>query len=206
VELAVNAALDAPDRPASAVPRQVRPRLVRRLARASGRSLLYCAVLIPLGTAALIAVPMGQAREAATRWRSLRTRLLGAPAVPVRRPGSVAVLGHAVFSLLLGAAALVPLGIQVLMLLRGVLYGLVDRGPYDHSWGGPTRAGAWLAHFLVGVPMTAGGLAALVGIAAVHQRLTRSLDGERLAPWLIPVTGLIGLAGAVFVVAWTRQL
>ncbi|GAA4564559.1 hypothetical protein GCM10023176_10790 [Micromonospora coerulea] len=179
-----------------------------RTARLAGRSLAYCAALIPLALIALLAAPLGRSGAAAARWRALRTGLLGAPPVadPRRRPGPVAIVGHAVLSLLLGVTALVPLGVELLIVLRGVLYGLVDPGPYTNSWGGPTRAGAWLAHFLVGLPMAAAGLVALVGIAAVHQRLTRSLDGVRPAPWLIPVTLLITLAGALLFVAWTHQI
>jgi hypothetical protein len=51
------------------------------------------------------------------------------------------------------------------------------------------RPGAWLAHFLVGVAIlpaavwvirpVAAGLVALVGIAAMHQRLIPAVDGER---------------------------
>ncbi|MFG1881263.1 hypothetical protein [Micromonospora sp. NPDC049102] len=52
----------------------------------------------------------------------------------------------------------------------------------------------------------AGGLAALIGIAAVHQRLTRRLDGERSPAWLLPTTLLIAAAGAVLFVAWTHQI
>ncbi|WP_410814588.1 hypothetical protein [Micromonospora sp. 067-2] len=178
-----------------------------RTARLAGRSLAYCAALVPLALLALVTTPLGGAGAAATRWRALRSRLLGAPpATAGRRPGTVSVFGHALLSLLLGAAALLPLGIEVLLVLRGVLYGVVDPGPYTNSWGGPTRAGAWLAHFLVGLPMAAAGLAALIGIAAVHQRLTRSLDGESRAPWLMPTALLIALAGALLFVAWTHQI
>lgn len=182
------------DRPAP------RPQM-RRLVRACVRSAAYCALLIPLGVAAL-----GRPGAAPSWWRRLRTRLLGAAPAPAGRPRTTAVLGHAVSSILLGVVALVPLGVQVLLVLRGALYGLVDRGPYDHSWGGPSRAGAWLAHFLVGVPISLAGLAALVGIATVHQRLTASLDGAPRARWLTPVVVVICLAGALFVVAWSRQL
>lgn len=179
-----------------------------RTLRLAGRSLAYCAALVPVAVIALVAAPLGRADAAAARWRALRTGLLGAPPVagPGRRPGLVAVTGHALLSLLLGVTALVPLGVELLMVLRGVLYGIVDPGPYTNSWGGPTRAGAWLAHFLVGLPLAAAGLAALVGIAAVHQRLTRGLDGVRPAPWLIPVTLLIAAAGALLFVAWTHQI
>nr|WP_296073484.1 hypothetical protein [uncultured Actinoplanes sp.] len=198
----MNRLATAIDRPAPAV----RSRPLGRVAGAFARSAVYCALLIPVGTAALLAVLAGRAGVAVSWWRRLRTGLLRVAPAPAGRPGPAAVLRHAVASILLGAVALVPLGVQVLMLLRGVLYGLVDRGPYDHSWGGPGRAGAWLAHFLVGVPMSLAGLAALVGIAALHQRLTGSLDGARSSRWLAPVTVVVGLAGALFVVAWSRQL
>ncbi|MFG1652794.1 hypothetical protein ACGFIE_22970 [Micromonospora sp. NPDC049275] len=179
-----------------------------RTARLTGRSLAYCATLVPVALVALVTAPVGGADAAAARWRRLRTGLLGAPPTPTpdRRPGPVAVLGHGLLSLLLGFVALLPLGVQLLLVLRGMLYGIVDRGPYDHSWGGPTRAGAWLAHFLVGLPMAAAGLAALIGIAAVHQRLTRRLDGERTPAWLLPTTLLIAVAGALFFVAWLHQI
>ncbi|MET7706622.1 hypothetical protein [Micromonospora sp. NPDC005413] len=179
-----------------------------RTARLAGRSLAYCATLVPVALLALVSAPVGGTGAAVARWRALRTGLLGAPptAAPSRRPGLAAVFSHALFSLLLGAMALLPLGVTLLMVLRGVLYGVVDPGPYDHSWGGPTRAGAWLAHFLVGLPLSAAALAALIGIAAVHQRLTRGLDGERRAPWLIPTVLLIALAGALLFVAWTHQI
>jgi len=201
-EAAVNRLENTIDRPAPTA----RPRPLGRVVGACARSALYCALLIPVGTAALFAVLAGRAGVAVSWWRRLRTRLLRVAPAPIARPRPAAVLRHAVASILLGAVALVPLGVQVLMMLRGVLYGLVDRGPYDHSWGGPGRAGAWLAHFLVGVPMSVAGLAALVGIAAVHQRLSGSLDGARSPRWLAPVTVLVCLAGALFVVAWSRQL
>ncbi|MGC4798863.1 hypothetical protein ACLQ3H_32715 [Micromonospora saelicesensis] len=179
-----------------------------RMGRLAGRNLAYCAMLVPVALLALVTVPLGGAGPAAARWRALRTGLLGAAptATPTRRPGRVAMLVHAVLSLLLGAAALLPLGIQLLLVLRGVLYGFVEPGPYDHSWGGPTLAGAWVAHFLIGLPIAAVALAAMIGLAAVHQRLTRSLDGERRAPWLIPTVLLIALAGALLFVAWTHQI
>ncbi|MCZ7378066.1 hypothetical protein [Micromonospora sp. WMMC250] len=179
-----------------------------QLARRSGRSLAYCATLLPVAVFTLVTVPLGGAGPAVARWRGLRTGLLDMPptAVPGRRPGRIAVLGHALLSLLVGAVAVLPLGVEVLMVLRGMLYGLVDPGPYDNSWGGPTRAGAWVAHFLVGLPLAAAGLAALVGIALVHQRLTRSLDGERSPRWLLPTLLLMAAAGTALFVAWTHQI
>ncbi|MEU7676324.1 hypothetical protein AB0C42_16115 [Micromonospora taraxaci] len=179
-----------------------------RTAHLAGRSLAYCAALIPVAVFALVTAPLGRSGAAVARWRTLRTWLLRLPstAPPGRRPGMVAVLGHAGLSLLVGAVALLPIGVEVLMVLRGVLYGVVDPGPYDNSWGGPSRGGAWLAHFLVGLPLAAAGLAALIGIAAVHQRLTGRLDGERSPLWLLPTVLLMAVAGALLFVAWTHQI
>jgi hypothetical protein len=177
--------------------------------RAAARSLIYCAVLIPTAVAALAVVVAGRPRVAVRWWRGLRVRLLGRTPAPDGRagtggPGAVGL--HAVASLLLGAAALVPLGLQLVFVFRSVLYGFVDHGPYDTSWGGPSRAGAWIAHFLIGLPISAVGLAALVGIAALHQRLTGALDGQPRPRWLLPVTVVVGGLAAGFVVAWSRQI
>jgi hypothetical protein len=179
---------------------------VRRWARRVARSVLYCAVLLPVSVAALAAVLLGGRDRAVRWWRALRVRLLGCPAVRPGRPRTLVVLGHAVSSLVLGLVAVVPLGVQVLWLLRGVLYGFVDRGPYDHSWGGPSRAGAWLAHFLIGTPEALAGLAALVGLATLHQRLTAAVDGVRTPRWVIPTVAVTVVATAVLFVAWTRQV
>ena len=179
---------------------------IRRVVRLAVHSLLYCAVLIPVAVASAVVAPFGGGRMAAAWWRRLRTGLLGMPPLAPGRPGGVRVLGHAVGSVLLGAAAVPALGTVVLFVARGVLYGFVDRGPYTTSWGGPTAAGAWIAHFLVGVPMGVAALAALMGIAAVHHRLTGALDRARLAAWAVPVTLVLAVAAVGFVVLWTHQL
>ncbi|MET0493180.1 MAG: hypothetical protein ABW000_08630 [Actinoplanes sp.] len=166
------------------------------------RSLAHCAALIPLAAWALLTVLGGRSSSAVTTWfRLLRRTVPGSSS-----PGPAAVVGHAVLSLLLGLAALVPLGIEVLFVLRGIFYGLVDPGPYDTSWGGPSRAGAWAAHFLLALPMAAAALLVLVGIAAVHRRLTEGLAGGGRAPWVIPVAVAIPLPAAVFFVAWLHQI
>ncbi|WP_320067838.1 hypothetical protein [Micromonospora sp. RTGN7] len=180
---------------------------VHRIVRSTIRSLLYCAALLPVALVALPAGLLGQGRSVAGWWNILRTRLLSAPGVdPTRRPGAVAVVNHALLSLLLGAAALVPLGAVLLIVARGALYGFVEPGPFDNSWGGPTLAGAWLAHFLIGIPFALAGLAALAGIAAVHQRLTLALHGARRAPWLVLATVVVALFGALIIFAWSQQL
>jgi hypothetical protein len=178
-----------------------RPRPRLRL----GRRLLYCAALLPLAASALIAALIGRARTAAGWWLRLRARLLGR-AEPCGRPRASVVAGHAVLSLLLGVVALVPFGVLLAFVFRGILYGLVDPGPYDDSWGGPGRAGAWLAHFLVGVPMAAAALLLLAGIAALHDRVTTVLAGHRPAPWVLTVALLLPLPAVAFFIAWLHQI
>ncbi|MEV4538987.1 hypothetical protein AB0J82_34960 [Asanoa sp. NPDC049518] len=182
------------------------PSGARRWTRLAGRSSLYCALLLPVSLAALAAAIAGRRGSAVAWWRGLRVRLLDGSAVPARQPRTTAVVAHALVSLALGLVALVPLGVQVLFVLRGLLYGLVDRGPYDHSWGGPSRGGAWVAHIAAGIPEVLAALAVLVGIAALHQRLTASLDGVRRPRWLLPTVAMTVLATALLFVAWTRQL
>ena len=169
----------------------------------------YCAVLGPLSLAALIAVLFGQSLAAGgwlDRWQ--RT-MLGDPTGQVtptgpRRPAAVA--GYALVGLVLGVVALVPLGVLVLFVARGVLYGVVDPGPYDTSWGGPTRAGAWLAHFAVGVPFALVASLALAGVAALHRRWGRLLAGGPASWWVTPVTLVTCGAVAVLVRAWLHQI
>jgi len=96
------------------------------------------------------------------------------------RPPRGRRLVHAAMGIVLGALALLPVGLEVFFVARGVLYGVIDQGPYDNAWGGPTRAGAWLAHFGIGLLFAAAGLALLWCIAQVHRTLgTRWLRGER---------------------------
>ncbi|SNY49997.1 hypothetical protein SAMN05421748_110187 [Paractinoplanes atraurantiacus] len=176
----------------------------------AGRSSAYCLVLLPLSAAAIAAALAGRPGKAAGWWQVLRERLLGAEGGriqgPTPAPRRSAVAGHAALSALLGAAALVPLGLEVLTVLRGLLYGLVDHGPYDHSWGGPTLAGAWLAHFAIGIPIIVAAALALTGIAAVHQRLTAALAGRPRAPWVVPVALLAPLPAIAFFIAWLHQI
>jgi hypothetical protein len=175
--------------------------------RSPGRSVVYCVALIPLAVAALFATLCGRADAATLWWIRLRTRVLGEPAPGATgRPRFAAVAGHAILSALLGAAALVPLGVEVLFVLRGVFYGFVDPGPYNDSWGGPSRAGAWTVHFLVSLPMAAAGIFVLIGIAAVHQRLTLALTGRRPAPWVIVVALVVPALAVIFFILWLHQI
>jgi hypothetical protein len=157
------------------------------------RSVLYCAVLIPVSAAALVGADEPLVRT--------QRRLLG------RAPDSAAGrVGTAAVGLVLGVLALIPLGTEILFVARGALYGVVDPGPYDTSWGGPSLAGAWAMHFLVAVPIAVVGLLVLRGIALLHLRWSRRLDDPSTGRWVLPVIVLACLAGTALFIAWTRQI
>ncbi|QKW19784.1 hypothetical protein HUT16_12580 [Kitasatospora sp. NA04385] len=131
----------------------------------------------------------------------------GGAALTGRRPRPGRTLLHSAVGLLLGALALVAVGVEVLFVLRGLLYGIVDPGPYDHSWGGPSPAGAWLAHAAIGVPFAVAALGLLWLVAALDARLgAHLLRGERPGAWVWPTALAACAGGAVFVVAWIHQL
>jgi hypothetical protein len=123
------------------------------------------------------------------------------------RPPRARRLLHAGMGMLLGTLALLPVGLEAFFVARGVLYGFIDQGPYDNAWGGPTRAGAWLAHFGIGLLFAAAGLALLWCIAQLHRKLgARWLRGEPTGAWVVPTALLAAAAGAVLVLAWLRQV
>ncbi|WP_199509921.1 hypothetical protein [Nucisporomicrobium flavum] len=178
-----------------------------RLARAAGRSLAYCAVLLPVSIATVLLASIGRSAVAVRWWCRLRVRVLGRSAVDVpRRPGTVRVIGHGLVSALLGIAALVPLGVEALFVLRGMFYGFVDPGPYDHSWGGPSKGGAWAMHFLISLLLSPTGFLMLAGLAAVQDRLTLRLLGHRVPRWVTPAATVLTLGAGAFVIAWSRQI
>lgn len=151
----------------------------------TARAAIYAVALIPTGVAAL--------------W----TRY---PATSPDRPSRWLLVRHTAVTVLLGAVAWILAGVIALMVIRGAFYGLVDNGPYDDAWGGPTRGGAWLVHFAVSVPIAALAVLLLAGVAYLHRQMSRRLDGGHIARWVTPVVVVLGTAVTLFVVAWTRQL
>ncbi|MET9595112.1 NUDIX hydrolase [Streptomyces sp. NPDC006516] len=187
--------MDTPRAPLSPPPAGTLPRATRRAAL-RGRDAV---TLLPRGAAALALTVIGRAGSACSLLRAVPPP--GAP-----RPSPVRVAGHAVTAVLLGAPALVLAGVTLLALARGPFYGFVDQGPYDNSWGGPGKGGAWLAHFAVAVPCCLAATAGLHGLAGLHDRLTAPLRGRRRAGWVLPTALVCCLAGALFVWAFARQL
>jgi hypothetical protein len=151
-------------------------------------------VLFPVGLFAFAAGLCGRAEPAR---RALRAR---------PEAGRGRVLAHAALTMLLGVLALILTGVLALGVARGLFYGFVDHGPYDDSWGGPGKAGAWLAHFGVSLPADAAAIGLLYGLAALHRRMTAPLRGERRPAWVLPTVLLSCLAAALFLVAFVRQL
>ncbi|MCH6160979.1 hypothetical protein [Streptomyces marispadix] len=180
--------------------------------------------LLPAGLGALVAACAGRpwtARRALCAEPEPRALPLQAPEpeAPERKAGepqeppeepapTVAwrLAGHALLTVLLGALAWVLSGVLVLSVVRGLFYGFVDHGPYGDSWGGPSRTGAWLAHFAAGTPFAFAATALLYGVAELHRRTTAPLRGERRPWWALPTVLASGVAGVLFVIAFIRQL
>jgi hypothetical protein len=175
----------------------------RRVTRAVLGACGYCAGLAVVGAAGLGLVLLGRPAQAA-RLSAGWQRRLGDPVSPPVRAGAVA--GSALVGLLLGLLSVLPLGVLLLFVLRGVFYGLVDPGPYNHSWGGPGRGGAWLAHFLISLPLAAAALAALYTLARLHRRCVARLAGEPGGAWTLPLVLVLCLAGGALFVAWLHQI
>ncbi|MFF0476328.1 hypothetical protein [Streptomyces sp. NPDC004284] len=164
----------------------------------------YAAALLPAAVLTLGAVAVGRTDRALAWWARAGEQEPAARSSP-RQPGAWRLLAHALWCVPLGLVALIPVGIEVLFVLRGALYPLVDHGPYDHSWGGPSRGGAWLVHFLVALPFAAAALGALWLLNRLHARLAGGMWGRGVGPW--PVLALLGssVAGTVFVISWIHQ-
>src|SRR5690348_15933314 len=104
-----------------------------------GQAVLYCSGLSLVSAASLGLAVAGRPATAARLSSGWQSRI-GRPA---ELPGRfLPAAGNAVMGLLLGLLALIPLGVEVAFVARGIFYGWVDHGPYDTSWGGPTRGGA----------------------------------------------------------------
>ncbi|NLU84642.1 hypothetical protein [Rhodococcus sp. HNM0569] len=133
---------------------------------------------------------------------------VGAPVravVDLRHPSPRRVAA-AVLSGAVGLVAWFVVFLAVVAATRGVLYGVVDKGPYDTAWGGPTLAGAWAVHLALGllaVPVAAW-LLAWIGtlVAALRDRIVRRRGSVLIVP-----TGIVVAAfGVILVVSWLHQL
>ena len=185
-----------------------RRRIGRRIGRRVGRRVGYAAALLPVAVGSIGAVAVGRADRARAWWARVADLEDAAEAAEASgvRPGPVRLLAHALLAVPLGLLALIPVGVEILFVLRGVFYGLVDHGPYNHSWGGPTAGGAWLAHFGIGLPCAVAGLIVLWLLNRLHARLAGGMWGRRVGfgPGLVTVLACVG--GVALMIAWIHQL
>ncbi|MEU1543991.1 hypothetical protein ABZ461_39125 [Actinacidiphila glaucinigra] len=175
----------------------IRPGFARRVG--------YAAVLLPASVATVCAVAVGRS-ERARGWWAQAGEQGSATQTSNGGPGAARLLAHALLCVPLGLLALIPMGIEILFVLRGVLYPLVDRGPYNHSWGGPSVGGAWLAHFGVGVPLAVAGVGALWLLGRLHSRLAGWMWGRKVGLAPVIATAAASVGGIALVIAWTHQL
>ena len=177
----------------------------RRPVRRFGRQVGYAAALLPIAVGSIGAVAVGRADRARARWARVAGLEEAAEAAGVR-PGPVRLLAHALPAVPLGLLALIPVGVEILFVLRGVFYGLVDHGPYDHSWGGPTAGGAWLAHFGIGLPCAVAGVIVLWLLNRLHARLAGGMWGRKVGFGAVLLTVLACVGGVALMITWIHQL
>ncbi|MEU8680710.1 hypothetical protein [Streptomyces sp. NPDC048611] len=168
---------------------------------AAARHAGLAVTLFPAGALAVCSTLTGHREAARRRWLRAGPLPLGAPA-----PGAARLVFHGALTILLGVLALLLAGALALAVARGLLYGFVDRAPHDHSWGGPSLAGAWLAHFAVSLPCVALALAILTGVTRLNRHTTAPLRGEHRPAWALPTAAVACALGLLFVVAFVRQL
>ncbi|WP_245914972.1 hypothetical protein [Nocardia fluminea] len=96
--------------------------------------------------------------------------------------------------------------LSVLVLVRGLAYPLVAADGYETSWGGPTLAGAWLVHAALGAVIAPVLIAMIALFGQLQLRVTRTVLGGDRSWWAIPAAVILAAAGALFFVAWVRQI
>ncbi|MEV0845701.1 hypothetical protein AB0J21_07405 [Streptomyces sp. NPDC049954] len=171
----------------------------------SARRIGYAAALLPASFVTAAAVAAGRTDRARAWWaRACEQDLTARTAT--RRPGAARLLAHALMCVPLGFLALIPVGVELLFVLRGVLYPLVVQGPYDHAWGGPSLGGAWLAHFGLSLPLAFAGLGLLWLLGRLHLRLAGGMWGREVGLWPFLVLAVASLGGIALVIAWSHQI
>lgn len=96
--------------------------------------------------------------------------------------------------------------LTVLVLVRGLAYPLVGADGYENSWGGPTLAGAWLVHAVLGVVIAPLFVAMIALLGRLQLRVIRTVLGGDRSWWAIPVAVVLAAAGGLFFVAWVQQI
>ncbi|MFD4350947.1 hypothetical protein ACFWPX_00205 [Nocardia sp. NPDC058518] len=95
--------------------------------------------------------------------------------------------------------------LSVLVLVRGLAYPLVAADGYENSWGGPTLAGAWAVHAVLGVLIAPVFVGMIALFGRLQLRVTRTVLGGDRSWWAIPIALVLAASGALFFVAWVHQ-
>ncbi|MEC3956477.1 sensor domain-containing protein [Nocardia sp. CDC153] len=152
---------------------------------------------------ALLGVPVAFA-PTGVRARVVR-RVFRSP-FELREPGVWRAIAHSVLALAVGLVAWFAAFLMVIAAVRGIFYPLIAAHDYEHSWGGPTLAGAWAVHFAGGALPFPLWVLLIAGLGWIQLQLTRRLLG-RVGPWWpVPISVLLFLGGTAFFIAWLHQV
>lgn len=124
----------------------------------------------------------------------------------LREPGVWRTLTHTILAAAVGLVAWFAAFLMVLGAVRGTFYPLVAANDYEHSWGGPTLAGAWAVHFAGGVLPLPLWILLIAGLGVLELRLAQRLLGRRGPWWPVPVAIALFLGGVAFFIAWWHQI
>lgn len=160
---------------------------------AVGRTITYALLALPLALSPV-------------RTRLRVPRLLLHEPVAARRVSPPRCLIHSVLSAGTGAVAWFLTLLTVVALVRGLAYPVVTGDGYENSWGGPTLAGAWLVHAALALLLAPAFLGIVALLGRLQLRLTRTVLGRDGTWWTIPISIALTAAGALFFIAWTRQI
>ena len=187
---------------------------IRWWIRLLGRSTL----LLPLSLAGLIVALVGRRQTAAHLLRlwqepppaaSAASEKLSEPSEEQSAPSVAPLLWTLVLLVPLGAVSLLIALLSTLNEIRVVLlYWLTDGNSISATtWGGPTLAGAWALHAVLGILLFPVFTAVLAGIDLLARRLAdRPKSRNPLPRWVLPTAILADFISFAFLVAFTRQL
>ncbi|KAF0846966.1 hypothetical protein [Nocardia caishijiensis] len=151
----------------------------------------------------LIAVPLAFTRVR-TRVRVARRTLrepVGAHGVSLLR-----CLAHSVLSAGVGVVGWFLALLSVLVLVRGLAYPMLVGDGYRNAWGGPTPAGAWAVHAVLGLLLAPSFLAVVAVLGRLQVRLIHTVLGGHRSWWPIPLAVVFTAAGTLFCIAWSHQI
>ncbi|UFS98570.1 hypothetical protein [Nocardia huaxiensis] len=121
-------------------------------------------------------------------------------------PGIGRTIAHTLLAAAVGLVAWLVVFLATIAFVRGVAYPLFGADGYEHSWGGPTLAGAWAVHAALGVGLLPVWAVLLAGIGLLQLRLVHRVLGRSGPWWPVPIAVALFLGGVVFFIAWLHQV